>query len=201
MQHFYHYLSGNVVGGIGLYLFLVIIIFLVLFSISRRNDLFTPRHFRIWFVAIWGILTLGYAALWLRNPPPAAFDRYSTLITANRPADQWLALYLRDVLDGQIASHGDGTTYFFRQRWHYRGGVDPDSDGGADAMRVARKLPLNRVLALQTVGFPNLFFVTGPGSPSVLSNMINSIEQHVEWIADCLQAMDERGAAAKGMRN
>jgi cyclohexanone monooxygenase len=35
-------------------------------------------------------------------------------------------------------------------------------------------------------GFPNLFTITGPGSPSVLSNMIVSIEQHVDWIADCL---------------
>ena len=35
-------------------------------------------------------------------------------------------------------------------------------------------------------GFPNLFIVTGPGSPSVLANMAMAIEQHVEWIADCL---------------
>ncbi len=41
-------------------------------------------------------------------------------------------------------------------------------------------------LGLMTAGFPNLFMVTGPQSPSVLSNMIVSIEQHVEWIADCL---------------
>ncbi len=42
------------------------------------------------------------------------------------------------------------------------------------------------LLGLQTAGFPNLFTVTGPGSPSVLSNMVVSIEQHVDWIADCL---------------
>lgn len=41
-------------------------------------------------------------------------------------------------------------------------------------------------LGLMTAGFPNLFTVTGPGSPSVLSNMVVSIEQHVEWITDCL---------------
>jgi hypothetical protein len=41
-------------------------------------------------------------------------------------------------------------------------------------------------LGLMTAGFPNLFIITGPGSPSVLSNMIVSIEQHVDWIADCL---------------
>jgi cyclohexanone monooxygenase len=41
-------------------------------------------------------------------------------------------------------------------------------------------------LGLMTAGFPNMFMVTGPGSPSVLSNMIVSIEQHVDWIADCV---------------
>ncbi|MGZ3265365.1 MAG: hypothetical protein ACXWI4_06760 [Croceibacterium sp.] len=44
-------------------------------------------------------------------------------------------------------------------------------------------------------GFPNLFLITGPGSPSVLSNMLVSIEQHVAWIADCLATLAERGAA------
>ena len=43
-------------------------------------------------------------------------------------------------------------------------------------------------LGLMTAGFPNLFMITGPGSPSVLSNMMVSIEQHVDWIADCLAA-------------
>jgi cyclohexanone monooxygenase len=41
-------------------------------------------------------------------------------------------------------------------------------------------------LGLSAAGFPNLFLVTGPGSPSVLSNMVLSIEQHVEWITDCI---------------
>jgi cyclohexanone monooxygenase len=48
-------------------------------------------------------------------------------------------------------------------------------------------------LGLMSEGFPNLFIITGPGSPSVLSNMIVSIEQHVDWIADCLSFMRERG--------
>ncbi|MFI5040618.1 MAG: alpha/beta hydrolase fold domain-containing protein [Acidimicrobiales bacterium] len=41
-------------------------------------------------------------------------------------------------------------------------------------------------LGLMAAGFPNLFMITGPGSPSVLSNMVVSIEQHVDWIMDCL---------------
>jgi cation diffusion facilitator CzcD-associated flavoprotein CzcO len=48
-------------------------------------------------------------------------------------------------------------------------------------------------LGLQIAGFPNLFTITGPGSPSVLSNMPVSIEQHVEWISDCLAYMRDEG--------
>ena len=44
-------------------------------------------------------------------------------------------------------------------------------------------------------GFPNLFTITGPGSPSVLTNMMVSIQQHVEWIADCIGYLDEQGHA------
>ena len=44
-------------------------------------------------------------------------------------------------------------------------------------------------LGLSIAGFPNLFTITGPGSPSVLTNMIPSIEQHVEWISDCISYM------------
>ncbi len=51
-------------------------------------------------------------------------------------------------------------------------------------------------LGLATAGFPNLFMITGPGSPSVLTNMLPSIEQHVEWVSDCLGWLRERGHAS-----
>jgi cyclohexanone monooxygenase len=51
-------------------------------------------------------------------------------------------------------------------------------------------------LGLQTVGFPNLFMVTGPGSPSVLSNMMVSIDQHVNLIADTIRHLDSQGIVA-----
>lgn len=51
-------------------------------------------------------------------------------------------------------------------------------------------------LGLQVHGFPNFFMITGPGSPSVLSNMPVSIEQHIEWIADLIEHMDERNLAS-----
>ena len=45
---------------------------------------------------------------------------------------------------------------------------------------------------LMTTGFPNFFTITGPGSPSVLSNMVVSIEQHVDWVGACLAHMREQ---------
>lgn len=48
-------------------------------------------------------------------------------------------------------------------------------------------------LGLATSGFPNLFTITGPQSPSVLVNMFAAIEQHVEWIVRCLTELRESG--------
>jgi len=48
-------------------------------------------------------------------------------------------------------------------------------------------------LGLQVAGFPNLFTITGPGSPSVLCNMPVAIEQHADWITDCIRHMRDSG--------
>ena len=48
-------------------------------------------------------------------------------------------------------------------------------------------------LGIATAGFPNLFLITGPGSPSVFSNMVVSIEQHVDWIADAIARLRKDG--------
>jgi cyclohexanone monooxygenase len=48
-------------------------------------------------------------------------------------------------------------------------------------------------LGLTTAGFPNLFAITGPGSPSVIGNVITNCEYHVDWIAECLTHMRRRG--------
>lgn len=63
---------------------------------------------------------------------------------------------------------------------------------GVSLAEVWRAGPRN-YLGLQVAGFPNLFTVTGPGSPSVLCNMPVAIEQHVDWITDCIAHMRESG--------
>ncbi|WP_110472480.1 flavin-containing monooxygenase [Williamsia limnetica] len=48
-------------------------------------------------------------------------------------------------------------------------------------------------LGVAVSGFPNLFTVTGPGSPSVLGNVVTSIEQHVDFITDCIEFANRKG--------
>lgn len=69
---------------------------------------------------------------------------------------------------------------------------------GRDGLTLREKWAAGPVnyLGLQVSGFPNLFTITGPGSPSVLTNMMVAIEQHVEWVSDCIGYMVERDHAS-----
>jgi cyclohexanone monooxygenase len=69
---------------------------------------------------------------------------------------------------------------------------------GRDGVRLADKWAEGprTYLGLASAGFPNLFMITGPGSPCVLSNMLTSIEQHVDWMVDCIVHMESHGYAA-----
>jgi cation diffusion facilitator CzcD-associated flavoprotein CzcO len=74
---------------------------------------------------------------------------------------------------------------------------------GRDGLSLAKEWvsgPRN-YLGLQVAGFPNLFTVTGPGSPSVLCNMPVAIEQHVEWITECIAHMRKHGLRRIEPRN
>jgi cation diffusion facilitator CzcD-associated flavoprotein CzcO len=62
---------------------------------------------------------------------------------------------------------------------------------GGLTMSEAQTGRLRSYLGLAVPGFPNLFTVTGPGSPSVLANVVTGIEQHVEWIAACIGHLDD----------
>ena len=64
---------------------------------------------------------------------------------------------------------------------------------GGQALRAKWADGPRTYLGLAIEGFPNLFTVTGPTSPSVLTNMVPAIEQHVEWIADCIAHARARG--------
>jgi cation diffusion facilitator CzcD-associated flavoprotein CzcO len=66
-------------------------------------------------------------------------------------------------------------------------------DGVALKEKWANGAQVRTYLGIANAGFPNMFMITGPKSPSVVSNMPVAIEQHVEWIADCLCYFREKG--------
>ncbi|AFR50950.1 flavin-containing monooxygenase [Gordonia sp. KTR9] len=68
-----------------------------------------------------------------------------------------------------------------------------DIKNGAKTLRDKWAHGPRTYLGLMSADFPNFFFVTGPQSPSVLSNMLTSIEYHVDWIARAIEHMRERG--------
>ena len=70
--------------------------------------------------------------------------------------------------------------------------IDIRADTGTDIRSKWADGP-HTYLGLMMAGFPNLFMVTGPQSPGVKSQMILSIEQHVNFIAGCLEHMQGKG--------
>jgi len=73
--------------------------------------------------------------------------------------------------------------------------IDIRGRGGRALQKAWSAGPLN-YLGLSVAGFPNLFIISGPGSPSVLTNMAVSIEQHVNWIAGCIAYLRAQGHAS-----
>ena len=64
---------------------------------------------------------------------------------------------------------------------------------GGIALKDAWEAGPRTYLGLQVTGFPNLFTITGPGSPSVLCNMPVAIEQHADWITECIEYLRDNG--------
>ncbi|MGW2108122.1 flavin-containing monooxygenase [Streptomyces sp. NPDC001948] len=73
--------------------------------------------------------------------------------------------------------------------------VDVRGRGGRTLKDVWSEGP-RTYLGLSVDGFPNLFNLTGPGSPSVMANVVLCAEQHVDWLGDCLGHLDEHGYRA-----
>lgn len=145
MSNMIDYLSGNVPGGIGLYLFVMTVLFLVLFGISRRNDLFTPRHFKMWFAGISLVLTLFYAVIWMGNPPPAAFSRYGAFFYSENEQDKWLAYYFREAVSRRLEPGRSATDHQYLQRWNYLAGADCQTFSESHCENIAELLPLDEL--------------------------------------------------------
>lgn len=73
--------------------------------------------------------------------------------------------------------------------------IDIRGRGGVSLAKKWSDGPRN-YLGLMSAEFPNMFIITGPGSPSVLVNMVVGIEQHVDWIAECVMYLMATGSAS-----
>ncbi len=180
MSDIYKYLSGNVPGGFALYLFLIIVIFGVLFSISRRNDLFTPQRFRIWFGVIWLAITAGYVVLWFDEPPETALHRYSTRIFTRNPADRWLAYYFRDEISRTLKPYRSATNYLYWQQWNLWANVDCADGNDPRCEEIIRLLPIDELITgeINRKGERYGFHLTITRSRS------GRVEYEYEWVFD-----------------
>ena len=139
-------LSGNVPGGIGLYIVILLSIFFSLFFVYRANEFFTRSLFRRWLISLVLLVTAGYAFLWVQNPPASLLSRYSVIFYSENSADRWVADFFRNELSEALKPFKNRHTYFFPQRWFYLADF-PDSLNEEQFLRkLIAQLPLETVL-------------------------------------------------------
>lgn len=119
MKNIIDVLSGNVPGGISLYLVVLFVIVFVLYYLYRNSELFSAAHFKWWFLGSWLVVTFVYAYLWVSNPSPALLKRYSAIVTSSDGDNEWLAKFYRDELSSALKPYRNRDTYFFPQKWSY----------------------------------------------------------------------------------
>ncbi len=141
------YLSGNVPGGIYLYLAVVIVTLIILFFMHRVNELFTRKHFFRWSILVIILYSVIYTALWFRNPPPHHLRRYAIVFSEKERGTTWFSNYLGEILSRRISPYVSEREYFFPASWFYR--VTPPDSGSSLHFRrdVATKLPIHTVLS------------------------------------------------------
>ena len=99
MSYWINYLSGNVPGGIVLYIVLLIATFLVLLFMHRVNELFSLKLFVRWTAISFFTLTILYLLIWFQNPPAQILKRYSIFVESTNEENQWFAQYLTESLE------------------------------------------------------------------------------------------------------
>ncbi len=146
MKELIDFLSGNVPGGIFLYLMVIGVVFGILFFIYRVNELFTRRHLIRWLVICFTLLTILYASIWFKYPPDTVYKRYSVAVFESDTPGNWLGEYLTDLVSQQVQPYLDGKRFFVPYFWLYR--IEPvDSVLGAEfRKRLFQGVPVRQVL-------------------------------------------------------
>lgn len=146
MKELITYLSGNVPGGITLYLLIILLTFFVLLFIYRVNELFTRKHFFRWMLAGVIIYTAIYAGIWLKNPPHFLYKRYSVGIFQSNTRSNWLGEYLTEVVTGQLEPYLSKKEYLFPYTWLYRISPVDSVESAKFRERIYRRMPIHKLL-------------------------------------------------------
>ncbi len=151
MQHFLNLLSGNVPGGVYLYLIILAALFFIFYYFYRTSELFTRRLFLRWMLGGWLLLTVIYAYIWWRNFPEEYFlKRYTLEVTAADPEARVWAYFIRDELSERTKPYVNRWQYFFPQRWLYYANVDCNNDS-LQCQHVWAAIPVTRVLTIKVL--------------------------------------------------
>ncbi|MBN2365300.1 MAG: hypothetical protein EH225_04765 [Calditrichaeota bacterium] len=140
------YISGNVPGGIYLYILIVFITLLILFFMVRVNELFTRKHFLIWSLLAIVLYSVLYAVIWFRDPPPHHLRRYSIILSEKDSGTTWFSNYLTGILSDRLNPFLSDREYFFSPYWFYR--ISPPDSGHSVQFRqkAVTELPIHKVL-------------------------------------------------------
>src|SRR4030042_3518860 len=146
MVQWIKFISGNVPGGIFLYLLVLLITFLVLFFMHRVNELFTRKYLIRWGIVSFSLITIIYLVIWFRNPPTQVLKRYSIDIVNEKGQGDWYTHYVSGLISSSLTPYVSEREYFFSPSWYYR--ITP-SDSAAS--RTIKKnaylhLPIHKVL-------------------------------------------------------
>jgi len=191
MVQWIKFISGNVPGGIFLYLLILLITFFVLFFMHRANELFTRKYLIRWGIVSFTLITIIYLLIWFRNPPAQVLKRYSVAIENEKGESDWYTHYLSDVISSSLAPYISKREYFFSPAWFYR--ITPSDSGSSLAIKknVYVNLPVHKVLQGKIKRVENIISINcqllGYPSGKVIKSSqsefnISDSEQLIKWL-------------------
>ncbi len=159
MSQIVTFLSGNVPGGIFLYILVVLVTFFVLYFMYRVNELFTKKHLVRWLISCLVFFTVVYGFIWFKNPPHSVYKRYSIGIIQSGTKENWLGFYLTDAISGSVKPYRSEREYFFPYRWLYKMSLSDSVSRVSFADRIYEKMPVQKVLEGKVERRSNSFLV------------------------------------------
>jgi tetratricopeptide (TPR) repeat protein len=146
MSDLISYLSGNVPGGIFLYVFVIFMTLLILLYIYWVNELFLGRHLIRWSLAVLLIFSIIYWGYWFKNPSHHLYRRYSILMLQSNTKDNWFGEYITDLLTKNIKPYKTDREYLFPYYWFFK--ITPTDSSLSPKLikHICTTMPVHKVL-------------------------------------------------------